>query len=103
MLTIDEILAVKTDRGAPMFTREDALGILRLGMAQEVDDILLPPILAARYLGISRSTLRNWRRWGIVPAWRIPGGSRPLFRLGDLRSVQRPRVGNPNFQERTRS
>ena len=39
---------------------------------------------AARYLGISSGTLRNWERAGKIPGYRHPANNYRLFRRGDL-------------------
>jgi len=94
MITPEEILSVRTVVGSQLFSDVDAEMLSRLGFVR-VDDILLTPEQAARYLNIASSTLRAWRKAGRVPATYLPHNSRPMFRLGDLRQVERPRIGNP--------
>jgi excisionase family DNA binding protein len=47
---------------------------------------MLGACAAARYLGVSRSTLTSWRRRGVVPAIVVEGprGSLYKFRMSDL-------------------
>lgn len=55
---------------------------------------------AARYLGVSASTLRNWDRLGKVKSVRHPVNNYRLYRASDLRTLllsvtaKQPRSGN---------
>ncbi len=44
---------------------------------------------AARYLGVSTATLRNWDRAGKIQAYRHPVNNYRLFSCDDLRSILR--------------
>ena len=52
---------------------------------------------AARYLGVSPSTLRNWERAGKIPAYRHPVNNYRLFKLEELDAlllqIDRSRIG----------
>lgn len=44
---------------------------------------------AARYLGVSTATLRNWDRAGKIPAYRHPVNDYRLFKREDLAAILR--------------
>jgi hypothetical protein len=59
-------------------------------------DDLLSPKEAAESLGVDPRTLRNWRTRGLINAVMV--ADRPRYRRSDLETVQRPPMGNPNWQ-----
>lgn len=62
---------------------------------RKIDRAFLRPDLAARYLGVSRRTLSNWTRRGVVPVSRV-GRRISLYATADLRAaVERFKVGRP--------
>lgn len=56
---------------------------------------------AAKYLGVSQTTLRKWAETGVIPCHTLPASGYRLFREADLkqflRDVSRPvnRTRNP--------
>jgi len=94
MVTLDDILSLTAASGEQLFTNAEAETLAALHVSA-LDDLPLTPGHAAAWLGIGRSTLRAWTAAGRVPTMRLPG--RTLYRLGDLRAVERPRIGNPTW------
>jgi DNA (cytosine-5)-methyltransferase 1 len=55
---------------------------------------------AAKYLGVSANTLRNWGREGKVPEHRHPINNYRLFKMSDLEQV-RAKLAQPPLVRQT--
>ena len=54
-----------------------------------MEDRLLPPREAAKLLGVTVLTLKNWIRDGKLVAVKTPGGHR-RYKLSDLNGIMKP-------------